>query len=161
MTTSQDGSSAYYRSATLFDPHQVQSLSVEWAMPMDAEFSSIEKTQLMSTLEAAIFKETEALPKTVGGHPVIIRAVITRVKPVSPVLNVVAAVLLTVPLDRGGAAVEIEILDAETRQPLASMSHAQFAPLSEFKARFVRLAPAKFALQAAAEKFAALLRVAD
>ncbi len=46
-----------------------------------------------------------------------------------------AAVLLTVPLDRGGAAVEIEVLDAETRQPLASVAYAHFAPLSEFNAR--------------------------
>jgi hypothetical protein len=67
-------------------------------------------------------------------------------------------VLLTVPLDRGGAAVEIEVLDAETRQPLASMAHAHFAPLSEFKARFSALAPAELALNAAAVELAKLLR---
>ena len=33
MTTSQDGSTAYYRSTTLVNPHQVRSLSVEWATP--------------------------------------------------------------------------------------------------------------------------------
>jgi hypothetical protein len=158
MTMSQDGSTAYYRSATPVNPHQVRSLSVEWATPVDAGFSSVEKAQLLSTLESAISREAEALPPMVDGHPVIIRAVITRVESVSPVLNVVAAVLLTVPLDRGGAAVEIEVLDAETRQPLASMAHAYFAPLSEFKARFSRLAPAELALNAAALELAKLLR---
>ena len=158
MTTSQDGSTRYYRSATPVDPHQVRALSVEWATAADAGFSSIEKAQLLSTLESAISRETEALPPIVDGYPVVIRAVITRVESVSPVLNVVAAVLLTVPLDRGGAAVEIEVLDAETRQPLASMAHAHFAPLSEFKARFSRLAPAELALNAAALEFAKLLR---
>ena len=161
MTTSKDGSAAYYRSATPIDPHQVRSISVEWAIPLDSGFSSIEETRLRSTLEAAISRETEALPQIVGGHPVVIRAVITRVESVSPLLNVAAAVLLTVPLDRGGAAVEIEVLDAETHQPLASMAHAHFAPLSEFKARFSRLAPAEFALNTAAEELATLLRHAN
>jgi Protein of unknown function (DUF3313) len=158
MTTSQDGSTAYYRSVMPIDPHQVRSLSVEWATPVDAGFSSIEKAQLLSTLESAIARQAKALPPMVDGHPVIIRAVITRVESVSPVLNVLAAVLLTVPVDRGGAAVEIEVLDAETRQPLASMAHARFAPLSEFKARFCRLAPAELALNAAAVELAKLLR---
>jgi hypothetical protein len=74
------------------------------------------------------------------------------------VLNAVTALLLTVPLDRGGAAVEIEVLDAETLQPLASMAHAYYAPLSEFKARFSSLAPAELALNAAAVELAKLLR---
>jgi hypothetical protein len=158
MTRSQDGSTAYFRSQTSVDPHQVRSLSVEWAMPIDAGISETERTRLISTLQAAISRETEALPKNAEGHPVIIRAVITRVESVSPALNVVTAVLLTVPLDRGGAAVEIEVLDADTRQPLASMAHAHFAPLSEFKARFSALAPAELALNAAAVELAKLLR---
>ena len=158
MTTSQDGSRAYYRSATPVDPHQVRSLSVEWATPAGEGFSSIEKAQLLATLQGAISREAEALPRVIDGHPVVIRAVITRVESVSPMFNVVAAILLTVPLDRGGAAVEIEVLDAETLQPLATMAHAHFAPLSEFKARFSRLAPAEFALKTAAVELAKLLR---
>jgi Protein of unknown function (DUF3313) len=158
MATSQDGSAAYYRSATPVDPHQVRSLSVEWATAVDAGFSSSEKAQLLSKLESAIAREAQALPPIVDGRPVVIRAVITRVESVSPALNVVAAVLLTVPLDRGGAAVEVEVLDAETRQPLASMAYAHFAPLSEFKARFSRLVPAELALNAAAVELAKLMR---
>lgn len=158
MIPSQDGSAAYYRSATLVDPHQVRALSVEWASSLDAGFTSIEKTQLLATLESAISREAEALPPMIGGRAVVIRALITRVESVSPVLNVVAAVLLTVPIDRGGAAVEIEVLDAETGQALATMAHAYFAPLSEFKARFSRLAPAELALNTAAAELAKLLR---
>ncbi len=158
MTTSQDGSTAYYSSATPVDPHQVRSLSVEWATQVDAGFSSIEKTQLLSTLKSGIAREVEVLPPVVDGRPVVIRAIITRVESVSPILNVVAAVLLTVPLDRGGAAVEIEVLDAETQQPMASMARAHFAPLPEFRARFSRLAPAELALNAAAVELAKLLR---
>lgn len=158
MTISKDGSTAYYRAPVTVDPHQVRSLSVEWAIPNDTGYSSADRTRLTSALEAAIHRETEALPKVVDGKPVIIRAVITRVESVSPVLNVVTAVFLTVPLDRGGAAVEIEVLDADTRQPLASLAHAYFAPLSEFKARFSALAPAELALNSAAVEFGKLLR---
>jgi hypothetical protein len=158
METSKDGSMAHFRSQTPVDPHQIKSLSVEWAVPKDAELSEAERARLTSALQTAISRETEALPLTTGGRPVNIRAVITRVETVSPVLNVVTAVLLTVPLDRGGAAVEIEVLDAETRQPLASMAHAHFAPMSEFKAKFSKLAPAEFALHAAAVELAKLLR---
>jgi hypothetical protein len=158
MTISQDGSTATFRSPTPVDPHQVRSLSVEWAMPAGAAIPEAEKARLMTTLEAAISRETEALPQSAGGRPVFIRAVITRVESVSPVLNVFSAVLLTVPLDRGGAAVEIQVLDAETLQPLASLAHAYFAPIAEFRARFSALAPAELALNAAAIDLAKLLR---
>jgi hypothetical protein len=158
MTTSQDGSTATFRAPTPVDPHQVRSLSVDWAMPAGAAIPEAERARLIATLEAAISRETEALPQSAGGRPVVIRAVITRVESVSPVLNVLTAVFLTVPLDRGGAAVEIQVLDAETLQPLASMAHAYFAPIAEFRARFSALAPAELALNAAAIELAKLLR---
>lgn len=158
MTTSKDGSTAYYRSSTPVDPHQVRSISVEWATPTYGVLPEIERARLISTLEAAISRETKALPKSVGGHPVVIRAVITRVESVSPALNVLTSVFLTMPLDRGGAAVEIQVLDADTLKPLASMAHAYFAPISEFKARFSALAPAELALNTAASELAKLLR---
>jgi hypothetical protein len=158
MTTSQDGSTATFRSPKPVDPHQVRSLSVEWAMTATAAIPEAERARLATTLEAAIAREAEALPQSAGGRPVVIRAVITRVESVSPMLNVLTAVFLTVPLDRGGAAVEIQVLDAETLQPLASMAHAYFAPMAEFRARFSALAPAELALNAAAIELANLLR---
>jgi hypothetical protein len=157
MTTSKDGSTAYYRASTPVDPHQVRSISVEWGVPVDAAVPDTQRVQLISTLNAAISRETKALPQSVGGHPVVIRAVITRVETVNPALNVLTSVLLTVPLDRGGAAVEIQVLDADTLQPLASMAHAYFVPITEFKARFSALAPAELALNAAAIELAKLL----
>jgi hypothetical protein len=158
LTRSQDGSTASFRSSTPVDPHQLLSISVAWSLPNDTVFSAAERTRLLVTLEAAISSEADALPRRVGGRPVIIRAVITRVESVSPALNVLTAVFLTVPIDRGGAAVEIQVLDAETLQPLASMAHAYLAPISEFKARFSALAPAELALHAAAVELAKLLR---
>lgn len=158
MTTSKNGSTAYYRSPTPVDPHQVRSISVEWATPVEATVPETERVRLISTLKAAISREAEALPQSVGGHPVVIRAVITRVESVNPALNVLTSIFLTVPLDRGGAAVEIQVLDADTLQPIASMAHAYFVPITEFKARFSALAPAELALNAAASELAKLLR---
>ena len=158
MTTSKDGSTAYYRSPTPVDPHQVRSISVEWTMPVDAMVPETERARLIAALKAAISREAEALPHSVDGRPVVIRAVITRVESVNPALNVLTSVFLTVPLDRGGAAVEIQVLDAETLQPLASMAHAYFVPITEFKARFSALAPAELALNAAAVELSKLLR---
>ena len=158
MKTSKDGGTAYYRSPTLVDPHQVRSISVEWAAPTNGIVPETERARLISTLSAAISTETKALPQSDGGRPVVIRAVITRVESVNPALNVLTSVFLTVPLDRGGAAVEIQVLDADTLQPLASMSHAYFVPITEFKARFSALAPAELALNAAASELAKLLR---
>ena len=43
-------------------------------------------------------------------------------------------------------------------RPLASMAHAYFAPIAEFRARFSALAPAELALHAAAIELAKLLR---
>ncbi|GEM_PF-870281 len=158
MTTSKDGSTAYYRSPTPVDPHQVRSISVKWAMPVDVMVPETERARLITALKDAIFREAEALPQSVDGRPVVIRAVITRVESVNPALNVLTSVFLTVPLDRGGAAVEIQVLDAESLQPLASMAHAYFVPITEFKARFSALAPAELALNAAAVELSKLLR---
>lgn len=88
MTNSKDGSAAYFRSPTPIDPHQVRSISVECVMPIDAGVPETKRARLISTLEAAISRETKALPQSTGGHPVVIRAVITRVESVNPVLNV-------------------------------------------------------------------------
>lgn len=157
MTTSKDGSTAYYRSPTPVDPHQVRSISVEWATPVEATAPETERVRLISTLKAAISREAGALPQSVGGHPVVIRAVITQVESVNPALNVLTSIFLTAPLDRGGAAVEVQELDADTLQPIASMAHAYFVPITEFKARFSALAPAELALNAAACALAKLL----
>ena len=94
------------------------------------------------------------------GRPVVVRAAITRVETVSPALNAVSALLFVVPLDRGGAAVDVEALDPGTGRQLAALTMGYFAPLSELKSHFNKLAPARLALHKAANDFGALLRPA-
>jgi len=63
-------------------------------------------------------------------------------------------------MDRGGASVDVEALDPSTGKQVAALTLGYFAPLSELKSRFSKLAPAQLALRKAASDFGALLRAA-
>ena len=97
----------------------------------------------------------------IRGRPAVLRAAITRVETVSPALNALSALVLVVPLDRGGASVDIEALDPDTGKQLAALTQGHFAPLSELKAHFSKLAPAQLALRKAAADFGVLMRPTD
>jgi Protein of unknown function (DUF3313) len=97
------------------------------------------------------------MPKISAGRPVIIRAAITRVVTVSPLVNTVGTILLVGPLDRGGAAVELEAVDAETGTQVAALKFGHYPPLSDLAARFSRLSPAEIALKKAVVDFSELL----
>lgn len=75
--------------------------------------------------------------------------------PVSPALNTLAAILIFVPVERGGAAVLIEAYDNERK--VASLSLARPAAWSDLRGYFSRYAHARTVLQQAAEDFAQLL----
>lgn len=77
---------------------------------------------------------------------------------VSTALNTVGTLLLIGPVDRGGAAVEVEAVDPKTGRQLAALRLGYFAPLTDLKARFSKLAPAEIAVRKAAVDFAALLK---
>ncbi|TXT38056.1 MAG: hypothetical protein FD135_3147 [Comamonadaceae bacterium] len=157
LTASEDGRRASYRAVLSIDPHNIVATTVQWGAPEAAGFSAVEKDQLAATLREALLGQLHALPKVSRGRAVVLRAAVTRVEAVSPALNAVATVLLIGPLDRGGAAVEVEVLDAQTGQPLASYAATHYAPLSEFAARFTRLAPAELALKKLAGEFVQLV----
>lgn len=157
LTFNEDGSTGRYRAATAIDPRQIVTTTVEWVVKGSNDIVAQEKDQLLNTLRQELSSQLSALPVVSNGRPVILRAAITRVEVVSPSLNTLATVLLIGPLDRGGAAVELELLDAETRMPLVSMATAYYAPLEELKARFSRLAPAELALKNAVGEFVKLV----
>ncbi|XBS69794.1 hypothetical protein ABK905_26515 [Acerihabitans sp. KWT182] len=65
--------------------------------------------------------------------------------------------MFAAPLERGGAAVEIEAVETGDRQQLAALSLGYYAPMSDLKARFSKLAPAEIALNKAANDFGPLM----
>jgi hypothetical protein len=145
------------RSTVTIDPARAQLGQVAWLADPSADLTADERGQLMALLGAQLRASVQKLPPAPGGRPVVLRAAITRVEPVSPALNTVSTLLLVAPWDRGGAATEIEAVDAETGQQLAAIRMGYFAPLSDIKARFSRLAPAEIAIRKAVTDFSTLL----
>lgn len=158
LATTEDNSVASRTSRVRIDPSRIDISEVTWRAQSGASLSAQEQTTLLTKLRHELVQQTRALPAATEGRPVRVRAAITRVETVSPGLNTLATVLLIGPLDRGGMAVEIEAVDAETGRQLAGLRMGYYAPLSEFAARFSKLAPAEIALQQAAKSFAALLQ---
>lgn len=145
-------------SALVIDPAQVRFEAVTWRVTNPADISPDEREALLTTLHSELQQRVQALPAAPQGRAAVVRAAITRVETVSPLLNGVATLLLIGPLDRGGAAVEIEAVDAQTGQQLAALKLGYFAPLSDLKARFSKMAPAEISARKAATEFAALLQ---
>lgn len=155
-----DGGSASTRSGMTIDPTRVSLGDVEWRAAAAADVSDEERHALLNRLSDELMAHVRELPAAPEGHPVVLRAAITRVETVSPALNAASALLFVVPLDRGGAAVEIEALEPRTGKQVAALTLGHFAPLSELKSHFSKLAPAELALRKAAVDFSALLRPA-
>ncbi|EWS59355.1 Pentachlorophenol 4-monooxygenase [Methylibium sp. T29-B] len=141
-------------------PARVTIDAIEWRADTGTDITEEERRALLGHLRGALLERVHTLPRAQTGHPAVLRAAITRVETVSPSLNAVSALLLFAPLDRGGAAVEIEALAPDTGQQLAALSLGYFTPLSDMKVRFSRLAPAQLALRKAAADFSELLQPA-
>ncbi|MBK1612992.1 hypothetical protein CKO44_05835 [Rubrivivax gelatinosus] len=155
-----DASGARRAAAQALDPARVTIDEVVWRADARTDLGDDERQALLAGLERELRQAVQALPPAPEGRPARIRAAITRVETVSPGLNTVGTLLLIGPLDRGGAAFEIEAVDAATGEQLAALRLGYFAPLGELKARFSRLAPAGIAAHEAAVEFAALLQPA-
>lgn len=155
-----DAGSASRPAAHVIDPAQVSMSEVVWRVDERPDISSDERDALLTQLRRELRQRIQELPTVPQGQPAQIRAAITRVETVSPALNTVGTLLLIGPLDRGGAAVEIEAVDPQTGRQLAALRLGYFAPLGEIKARFSKLAPAEIAVRKAASDFALLLKPA-
>jgi hypothetical protein len=114
-------------------------------------------------LELAATTPAIATAPSVDGGPrtLRIRAAITQVALPTPALNVITTALLFIPLDRGGAAVEIEAIDVETGRCVAALSSAGNGTLADFRGHYSRLAHAELAFQRVAQEFRSLLDDTD
>jgi hypothetical protein len=158
LTPSLEGSSASARSGAAIDPSRVTLGDIEWRAAPGAALTDEERRALLGFLSDELMARMHELPAAPEGRPVVLRAAITHVETVSPALNAASTLLFVVPLDRGGAAVDIEAVDPRTGEQVAALTLGHFAPLSELKSHFSRLAPAELALRKAARDFGALLR---
>jgi len=153
-----DAATASRAATQLIDPAQVSIAEVAWRVDAGTDIGNGEREALLAQLRHELQQQVQALPPSPQGRPARIRAAVTRVETVSPALNTLGTLLLIGPLDRGGAAVEIEAVDPDTGRQLAALRLGWFTPLSELKARFSRMAPAELAVRRAAADFALLLQ---
>lgn len=153
-SASANDSRTSLRSAVALNPARISVRDVQWQGPPGNELSPQEQAALLAVLRQQLQQRVLQMPQTAGGRPAVIRAAITEVVTVSPALNAVGTLLLIGPLDRGGAAVEIEAVDPDTGKQLAALKLGYFSPITDFTARFSKLEPAEIALRKAAEDFA-------
>jgi hypothetical protein len=83
---------------------------------------------------------------TVPGPDVLrIRAVITDIDIARPAVNLITTLAVFVPMDMGGASIEVEFLDAETGERLAVMTDRKTGTPLQLKAGFSKFGYAKAA----------------
>ena len=158
LAEAPDAATASRAATQAIDPASVLIAEVVWRVEARPDIQPEERDALIAQLRHELQQRIQALPAAPQGRPAQIRAAVTRVETVSPALNTVGTLLLIGPLDRGGAAVEIEAVDPRTGRQLAALRLGYFTPLSELKARFSKLAPAEIAVRKAAADFVVLLK---
>ena len=158
LAEAPDAATASRAATQAIDPASVSIVEVVWRVEARPDIRPDERDALIAQLRHELQQRIQALPAAPQGRPAQIRAAVTRVETVSPALNTVGTLLLIGPLDRGGAAVEIEAIAPPTGRQLAALRLGYFAPLSELKARFSKLAPAEIAVRKAAADFVVLLK---
>ena len=135
---------------------------VQWLVQdPNVRIEAAEIEELRADLRRSL--ELAATMPSVAGNPrtLRVRAAITQVALPSPALNVLTTALLFIPLDRGGAAVEIEAIDVETGRRVAALASAGNGTLADFRGHYSRLAHAELAFQRAAQEFRTLLDGTD
>jgi hypothetical protein len=158
LAEAPDAATASRAATQAIDPASVLIAEVVWRVEARPDIRPDERDALIAQLRHELQQRIQALPAAPQGRPAQIRAAVTRVETVSPALNTVGTLLLIGPLDRGGAAVEIEAVDPRTGRQLAALRLGYFTPLSELKARFSKLAPGEIAVRKAAADFVVLLK---
>lgn len=133
---------------------------MSWRVTGSADISTEEREALLALLRSELQQRVQALPAQPQGRPAVLRAAITRVETVSPLLNTLSSLVLTIPLERGGAAMEIEAVDPQTGRQLAALTPGWRAPVTELMVRFSKMAAAEVAIRKAATDFVLLLQAA-
>jgi len=160
LTRGPDAAAASRASADRIDPARVTVDAVAWRVAGSADISTEERETLLALLRNELQQRVQALPAQPLGRPAVLRAAITRVETVSPLLNTLSSLVLTIPLERGGAAMEIEAVDPQTGRQLAALTPGWRAPVTELMVRFSKLAAAETAVRKAAADFVLLLQAA-
>jgi len=153
MPTTQSGFLSQPSQSSLTTTSGEDNLEVIWKMDVEHDITPQEQAELKAVLKRELefaLAQTKSINKL---ENIKVRAAITRIEAVSPALNWFTTILLFVPMDHGGAAVEMEAVNVRSNKVITQLRFASWTPISELKAHFTRLAPANLALTAAAHEF--------
>ena len=133
---------------------------VRWHVTSPCHRLSAERQALLR------FHLENALARALKGNdphgPVLrVQADITEVKPVSPLLNIASSALILLPVQSGGSAVQIRVVDATGKTLYLDASLADNAGLSDFHGHFTTWAHSNTALDRIAEQTRTLLEKTD
>ena len=157
LSISADDASAGRAPLVAIDPSRITLGDVSIQAIANASLTTPEREALVELLRTQLAQGVAQIPQNARGRAAVLRASITRVEVVSPALNTVSTLLLIGPVDRGGAAVEMEAVDPVSGEQLAALKLGYYAPLSDIKARFARMDSPEIAIRKAAGEFVSLL----
>jgi hypothetical protein len=157
LSAGEDSSQERLQAKVGIDPSRIQFGEISMRPGAGPDLSTEERERLTAYLRLQLRQRVAQMPQNPSGQAAVIRAAITRVETVSPALNTVSTLLLLAPLDRGGAAFEIEAVDATSGAQLAALKLGHYAPITDLLARFSKFEPTEIATRKAAQDFVALL----
>jgi hypothetical protein len=122
-----------------------ESTQVVWLLESDNDLTENEQHDLTHLMQ----KELSSLGQTMGSDWQI-RAAFRRIETVKPWLNWASTVLLIMPVDRGGVAVDFFVREVSSGT-LRVVPFAQWTPRTELSSQFSRLGPARTGIRQAVE----------
>lgn len=129
---------------------------VSWRVTSLSHTISAERQALLRFhLENALTRELKG--NDPQGQVLHIHAAITDVKPVSPLLNVTSTALILLPVQGGGAAIQIQVTDAADKALYLDASLADNAGLYDFRGHFIEWAHSQTTIDQIAQRTRALL----
>ena len=152
-----DVTTAGWRSHHPIDPSRSSVGEVTWSTAALDVLTPQERLRLEHTPRGDLEAGLRDLPAQTRGRRVRLNVTVMSIETVSPTLNVASALLLFVPLDRGGATLELIAIDKSDGASVAALRWSAMAPITQFRAQFERIGPAGFVLGDAARSFVRLL----
>ncbi|WP_320151345.1 DUF3313 family protein [uncultured Tolumonas sp.] len=160
LNPQQESTLIYQQPATRLHWSAVIVESVRWHVTSLCYRLSAERQALLRFhLENALARELKG--NDPHGPVLRVQAEITEVKPVAPLLNVASSALILLPVQSGGSAIQIRVIDAAGKTLYLDASLADNAGLSDFHGHFTTWAHSNTALDRIAERTRNLLEQTD
>ena len=160
LNPQQESMLIYQQPATRLHWSAVIVEPVHWHVTSPCHRLSAERQALLRFhLENALARELKG--NDPHGPVLRVQADITEVKPVSPLLNIASSTLILLPVQSGGSAIQIRVIDATGKTLYLDASLADNAGLSDFHGHFTTWAHSNTALDRIAEQTRTLLEKTD